>query len=135
MEENKALIEETEPLMPYVTKALEKVRYGNLFDEFTAEELAWYAQIKSKRGRILRDKGFDTEKVVDDLLDAANLCFMAAKRVEDEADGVRTASDSTAEDTSGETEAGSYTWNSIRQARSHVVNDTDSTEWKCSCYG
>jgi len=74
----------------------DKVRYGNLWSSFTVAELIEYSRIKAKRGGIIfsADSGhvmksdYMTEKKriessIDDLLDAANLCIMAAKRIEE----------------------------------------------------
>ena len=107
-------------LEPYVYRAMSNLRYGNLFDEFTGEELSEYAHIKAKRALLLLRHQAGVEKVVDDLLDAANLCFMAAKRVEDE-NGSNKSGTSPAEDTSGTTETGPNIRDSGRQTRPHVV--------------
>ena len=70
----------------------DKVRYGNLWSDFTLEELVEYSRIKAKRGMLLyeggvrqREKGRDRQPVnaIDDLLDAANLAIMAAKKIQE----------------------------------------------------
>jgi|TARA_R110000824_G_scaffold52052_7_gene144707 hypothetical protein len=66
----------------------DKVRYGNLWSSFDVSELIEYSRIKAKRGGVLLQTDFlsDKQKIessIDDLLDAANLCIMAAKRIEE----------------------------------------------------
>ena len=66
----------------------DKIRYGNLWSSFDVEELIEYSRIKAKRGGILLNTDFLSNKqrvdsAIDDLLDAANLCIMAAKRIEE----------------------------------------------------
>lgn len=66
----------------------DKVRYGNLWSSFDVEELIDYSRIKAKRAGIILYTDFLSDKQridssIDDLLDAANLCIMAAKRIEE----------------------------------------------------
>ena len=70
----------------------DKIRYGNLWSDFTLEELVEYSRIKAKRGKLLyeggvrqRAKGRDRQPInaIDDLLDAANLAIMAAKKIQE----------------------------------------------------
>lgn len=59
-----------------------KVRYGNLWSAFTVQELVDYARIKAKRGWLLYDSG-QCDNAKDDLLDAANIAIMAARKIEE----------------------------------------------------
>lgn len=57
-------------------KCKEKMRYGDLWTEFTVQELLDYARIKAKRGELLRKRG-QLDKFEDDLMDAANILLCA----------------------------------------------------------
>ena len=64
-------------------KCLEKMRYGDLWKEFTVEELMEYARIKLKRGNILRKRN-QLDKFEDDVLDAANIALCAILKQSEE---------------------------------------------------
>jgi len=58
----------------------EKARHGDLWRYFTVEELLWYAEIKVKRARLFWMKQGNTEKMLDDAMDAVNIVAMAVMR-------------------------------------------------------
>ena len=66
---------------PELLKLLdEKMRYGDLWKEFTVKDLYEYARIKAMRGDILYRAG-QVENAEDDFLDAANILLTAVLRI------------------------------------------------------
>lgn len=65
-----------------------KMRYGDLWKEFTLEELVAYAVIKAKRALAIYHSDlsaeFKLEKIKDDLLDSSNISLLAYMKYEDE---------------------------------------------------
>jgi hypothetical protein len=57
-----------------------KIRYGDLWKEFTTEELIQYGFIKAKRGLILL-KTHQKNSSLDDLEDSINILVMAIQRI------------------------------------------------------
>lgn len=64
-----------------VEKCKEKCRYGDLWRDFTLEELEWYSLIKIKRGKILIERGQE-ESGVDDLMDGINIAIMSIQKLD-----------------------------------------------------
>ena len=62
-------------------ECLKKMRYGNLFKDFSVEELNWYGRIKAKRALILYEKENFYENAIDDALDAINMLIMTKIRM------------------------------------------------------
>lgn len=56
------------------------MRYGDISDRFSFDELLDYAKIKYKRGIILEETS-QLDKAKDDILDAVNIALLAAQRI------------------------------------------------------
>ncbi len=63
-------------------KCREKCRYGDLWRDFTVEELEWYSIIKMKRGKILYERG-QIENGVDDIMDAINIAIFSIQKIKE----------------------------------------------------
>ena len=63
-----------------IDKCREKMRYDNLWSEFTFDELIDYARIKAHRGQILYNKGM-IDKAEDDILDSVNILFCSVLKI------------------------------------------------------
>ncbi len=65
------MIDPVQQIRQVFEECLPKVRYGDLWNQFSVAELVGYARIKAKRGFLIGG-----ERGVDDLLDAINLLAM-----------------------------------------------------------
>lgn len=66
-----------------IEKCKEKIRYGDLWKDFTVEELILYGFIKAKRGKILYGRGM-IDYAIDDLFDAINILIMGVQKIGEE---------------------------------------------------
>lgn len=64
-----------------IEKCKQKCRYGDLWKEFTVDELMFYSYIKGKRGKILYNRGM-VDFAEDDFLDSINIGVMALQKKE-----------------------------------------------------
>jgi len=63
-----------------INSCKEKIRYGDLWQDFSVEELVEYGRIKAKRGLLLY-KNHNIEKFEDDIMDAINILVMSIQRI------------------------------------------------------
>ena len=70
-----------------ISECKKKCRYGDLWQEFSVDELVFYSYIKGKRGRILYRRGM-TDFAKDDIMDSINIGIMAIQKIEEDINNV-----------------------------------------------
>lgn len=65
-----------------IDECKKKARYGDLWRDFTVEELEWYTLVKMKRGKILYERG-QVESGIDDMMDAINIAIFSIQKIQE----------------------------------------------------